>query len=598
MLAEMCMPREQPGPVGRLTLADLRAARLEAGVPMEQVARRSRIPIRLLRELEAGRLTDWPTGLYGRTQLVRYARAAALDPDAVVAAVRPFLPDLPADAPARGDVRPGSDQDPPSERTAATAVPLSGDSRPDVRPAPIAILAPEISPDEVLFASEDGPAETPGAMVTAHGVSVPDASGAPVTAHGLSVAGVSGAAVPAPPMVRVDAPRRARSVEAVHASAAARDASMTAPAAARAEPKRSRSWRGAVIVSLAATAAAGGWLALRAPHGSSWTGAAARAALAGSAPTVADPSPPTPPAGEPPAAMPPAAPAARFTITAHVPESGSRDADPRTSTARRADGLTTNARVYSPTFATVGNAMFYHEESSGRSALMRADTDAEGTVLRVTRVVDDNARNFHVRPSPDGATIAFDSDRAGTRAVYLADADGQRVRRVSGEGYGAVPNWSPDGRMLSFIKAEPGRPRVWNLWQLTIASNQLRRLTSHSYGQAWGGSWFPDGSRIAYSHEDSVIVLDLTRGTRRVYRSPRPGRLLRTPAVSPDGRRIVFQVARDGAWLLDVESGAMRKVLDDASAEEYTWSPDGRKLAYHSRRSGQWGVWIMAAPPV
>jgi Tol biopolymer transport system component len=69
---------------------------------------------------------------------------------------------------------------------------------------------------------------------------------------------------------------------------------------------------------------------------------------------------------------------------------------------------------------------------------------------------------------------------------------------------------------------------------------------------------------------------------------------VRTPAVSPDGRRIVFQVERDGAWLLDLADGSMRKVLADPSAEDYTWSPDGRRVAYRSRRSGEWGVWLMA----
>jgi dipeptidyl aminopeptidase/acylaminoacyl peptidase len=70
---------------------------------------------------------------------------------------------------------------------------------------------------------------------------------------------------------------------------------------------------------------------------------------------------------------------------------------------------------------------------------------------------------------------------------------------------------------------------------------------------------------------------------------------VRTPVVSPDGRRIVFQVARDGAWMLELPGGAARKVLEDPTAEEYTWSPDGHRLAYHSRRSGNWGVWVMAS---
>jgi Tol biopolymer transport system component len=239
--------------------------------------------------------------------------------------------------------------------------------------------------------------------------------------------------------------------------------------------------------------------------------------------------------------------------------------------------------------------MFYHTKAEDRSELVRADTDGTGAVLRITRIVDDSSQNFHVRPSPDGTRIAFDSDRDGERGVYLADADGRHVRRITGDGFAAVPSWSPDGQTLAFVRAEEGRPRVWNLWTMNLESGGMRRLSNHSVGQPWGGSWFPDGKRIAYSHEDRLIVLDIARGTRRIYPSPRPGRLVRTPAVSPDGRRVIFQVYRDGAWLLEVEDGSMRKILADPSAEEYSWSPDGRRVAYHSRQSGHWGVWLMAA---
>ena len=129
---------------------------------------------------------------------------------------------------------------------------------------------------------------------------------------------------------------------------------------------------------------------------------------------------------------------------------------------------------------------------------------------------------------------------------------------------------------------------------LEIATNELRRLTSHAVGQAWGGSWFPDNRRLAYSHEDRLLVLDTITGDERVFPSPVKGSLVRTPAVSPDGRSVVFQVFRQGTWLLDLFDDTMRRILEDPSAEEFAWSPDGRRIAFHSRRSGEWGIWMMA----
>jgi hypothetical protein len=258
-------------------------------------------------------------------------------------------------------------------------------------------------------------------------------------------------------------------------------------------------------------------------------------------------------------------------------------------------GAVADGPTLSPAFASVGTAMFYRADADS-DALAMPRGDGPGSVLRITSVIEPRARNFHARPSPDGARIAFDSDREGERGVYVSDVDGRNVRRVSGDGFAAIPSWSPDGRRLAFVRAEPDQPEVWNLWTVELASGDTRRLTSYRDGQLWGASWFPDGASVAYCHESRLVVMDLTTGAERVYRSPIKGAAVRSPAVSPDGTRAVFQVQNKGTWLLDLKKGTMRKVMADPSADAYTWSPDGRRVAYYSRSDEKWGVWVMGKP--
>jgi WD40-like Beta Propeller Repeat len=253
--------------------------------------------------------------------------------------------------------------------------------------------------------------------------------------------------------------------------------------------------------------------------------------------------------------------------------------------------------VFSPAFASNGSAMFFHtgRAADAHSALATMTSpETTGGDLAVMTILDDGARNFHVQPAPDGRWIAFDSDRDGERGVYIADRDGTNVRRITGAGYAAVPTWAPDSLRLTYVRAEPDNPKVWNLWlQKLDGSSAPTRLTHYRYGQPWSASWFPDNRRICYTHEDQIVILDVETGQSRQFVSPIKGRLVRTPAVSPDGSKVIFQLFRQGAWILDLADGSMRCVLTDPTAEEFAWAPDGRRVAFHSRRDGQWGIFIL-----
>ena len=256
--------------------------------------------------------------------------------------------------------------------------------------------------------------------------------------------------------------------------------------------------------------------------------------------------------------------------------------------------------AFSPAFSSNGTALFFQtggrRDPASAIAMAAADGGPSGD-LQVMTIVDDGARNYHAQPSPDGRFIAFDSDRDGVRGVYVAQRDGSHVRRISGEGYAALPTWSPDGTRLTFVRAERDAPSVWNLWLQPLDGGDARRLTGFHYGQTWAASWFPDGRRIAYSHEAELTILDLQTGRPQHFASPVRGTLVRTPAVSPDGSRIVFQVFRAGAWMMNVADGSMQCVLEDPTAEEFAWAPDGRRFAFHSRRDGKWSVYMLSTAP-
>ena len=257
--------------------------------------------------------------------------------------------------------------------------------------------------------------------------------------------------------------------------------------------------------------------------------------------------------------------------------------------------LPTTDGAFSPSFAATGSALFFHAGRERDGRLLAADLNTQGP-LEIVTMLADGAKNYHPRLSPDERLIAFDSDRDGERAVYIAGRDGRDVRRVSDVGFAAIPTWSPNMKWLTFVRAEPNQPKVWNLWRRDLATGELRRLTSYRYGQTWGASWFPDARRICYSHENQIVVLDIETGTQESFQSPRGNRLLRTPAVSPDGSRIVYQVYHDGVWLLDLQTRDMRRIIDDPTAEEFAWNPQGTRVAYHSRRGGEWRIWVTNAP--
>jgi len=134
--------------------------------------------------------------------------------------------------------------------------------------------------------------------------------------------------------------------------------------------------------------------------------------------------------------------------------------------------------------------------------------------------------NQSVNPtwSPDGRTIAFETNRDGNFEIYSARADGTEVRNLTRtpRGEDRLPAWK--GNTIAFISNRDkaaATPYGYNLWTMSAdGSNQRWRAEDmHPYSTV---SWSPDGTQIAFSSGREclrwgIYLLDVaTDGVRRI----------------------------------------------------------------------------------
>lgn len=178
--------------------------------------------------------------------------------------------------------------------------------------------------------------------------------------------------------------------------------------------------------------------------------------------------------------------------------------------------------------------------------------------------------------SPNGKELALSSSRTGDPEIYVANADGGHLRRLTySPGVDISPAWNPrTGKQIAFISDRGGLPQVY---LMDADGSNLQRLTNGE-GYAVSPAWSPNGQMIAFawqqgnSHFD-IYAMDVA--TRQTVQLTRDSGRNEQPSWAPDGRHLVFQSTRGGrnqVWTMLADGSGVRQLTFEGSNTAPHWS--------------------------
>lgn len=213
--------------------------------------------------------------------------------------------------------------------------------------------------------------------------------------------------------------------------------------------------------------------------------------------------------------------------------------------------------------------------------------------------------------SPDGLKLAFAStgeDFMGRWALYVMNADGSEVSRLTGYSDDVPGSWSPDGSRIAFTSGRhgggggkamqaPGASGGNTEIYIIDANGSAEIRLTDDPGQDLSPAWSPDGSSIAFAtdREGNFEIYMMWLNDGRLQNLTANPALDAQPVWSPDGSKIAFTSGRDGneeIYVMNRTGTELRRLTDHPAADEQpAWSADGREVLFSSDRGGTFQIY-------
>ena len=213
---------------------------------------------------------------------------------------------------------------------------------------------------------------------------------------------------------------------------------------------------------------------------------------------------------------------------------------------------------------------------------------ARGTRTRFTIDSDDDQDAVW---SPDGARLAFRSNRAGSDfQLFVKSASGVLPEEPlwTSDNPKLPVDWSPDGRLLLYIENLPTTRN--DLLVLSLADKKSTPVVQTPFQDGWG-RFSPDGRWIAYTSDESgdteVYVLGFPGATTRTQISAaggarprwrRDGRELFFMSPAGDGRQAMMAVDTETGSNGSFKAGLPRKLFEIATPQSWDVTADGKRF--------------------